>query len=375
MIFEKKIIKIVNSRMTSVCFKKIAQRALFECLDLPLLRKVQIFSFDKIMDYFKEYYPIGSILKIDSSSFEIVRYTSNEIVIKPVNQSLRLELLYDTLAKLMEKNLKHEIKGKDFKEILEPHKGVISYYYAIFLKLVEIYDAAKLQLIEEFYRGSYQLRKGDIKPFVLIIEEIDNCNIANVFGELIYLLDEDTRAQRIVRLPYSQEKFMVPENLYIIGTITSPSFMKDYKNWNILMRKFSFVNNKSDYRLVADFGCGFKEKFRVLNERISLLLGVEYQIGHGFFDCNKYSHSGIEILENLWFRHVYPRLRLYFKNDFDKLQALLGNAMDNDYCFVRDKKQVILKNNYKLDSSIYYVLVEPNTVDFDFYQALEHAFS
>lgn len=129
------------------------------------------------------------------------------------------------------------------------------------------------------------------------------------------------------------------------------------------------------YRLVADFGCGFKEKFRVLNERISLLLGVEYQIGHGFFDCNKYSHSGIEILENLWFRHVYPRLRLYFKNDFDKLQALLGNAMDNDCCFVRDKKQVILKNNYKLDSSIYYVLVEPNTVDFDFYQALEHAFS
>ncbi len=239
-------------------------------------------------------------------------------MIKPSFQSNIFEVKFAPLEKLIEKNIKKEIQGHEIKEILEQYKGMIAFYNAIFLKFNDLFQAAKIQLIEEYYRGSYNLKTKDMTPYVLIIEEIDNCNISKVFGELISLLDEDKRGSRIVRLPYSQEKFMVPENLYIIGTITAPAYSTDFKNWNILMRKFSFISHKPNPELVADFGCNWNEKFKILNERISLILGDDYQIGHGFFIKDKYADADINTLRNLWFRHVYPRLRLYFKDDFRK---------------------------------------------------------
>lgn len=356
----------------SGCFKKMAQKALFECIDLPLKKKLQIFSFSKIIEYFKELYPVGSIFALESTSFEILRYTPKAIVVKPSSQSVQVTVLYDTLAQLMEKNIERDIQGHEIKEILDPYRGETAYYSKIFEKLVDIYEAAKVQLIEEFYRGSYELKKEKVKPFVIIIEEIDNCNISKVFGELISLLDEDQRSRRIVRLPYSQEKFMVPDNLYIIGTITTPNYSTDYKNWNILMRKFSFVSYKPNPALVADFGCNFKAKFKLLNERIAFLLGERFQIGHGFFIEEKYANADVNTLKNLWFRHVYPRLRLYFKDDFTKLQILLGSAQNNNASFIKTMSDVKLPDNYNIEPVQRFVFAE-NTDDFDFRQALEAA--
>ena len=358
----------------SGCFKKIAQKALFECIDLPLMKKLQIFSFAKILEYFKELYPLGSVFDIESSAFEIVRYTNKAIVIKPKSQSVMVELLYEPLAQLLEKNIEREIQGKEIKEILEPYKGTTAFYNTIFLKLCDLYESAKVQLIEEFYRGSYTLKTENIKPFVLIIEEIDNCNISKVFGELISLLDEDKRSKRVVRLPYSQEKFMIPENLYIIGTITSPTYSTDLKNWNILLRKFSFKSHKPDSKLVADFGCNFKEKFKLMNERIAFLIGEGYQIGHGFFINEKYADADINTLRELWFRHVYPRLRLYFKDDFMKMQMLLGSAQNNNCSFIKTMNNVNLPKNCSFDTTPRFMLAE-DTEDFDFAQALDYAFS
>ena len=357
------------------CFKKIAQRALFECLDIPLIKKLQIFSFTKLMEYFRELYPMGSVFSIESSTFELVRYTNKSIVIKPNSQSAMLELLYEPFEKMLEKSIQRDIQGHELKEILEPYKGSIAYYNAIFLKLIDIYEAAKIKLIEEFYRGSYELKKENMKPFVLIIEEIDNTNISKVFGELISLLDEDKRGQRIVRLPYSQERFMVPENLYIIGTITTPSYLTDYKNWNILLRKFSFVKHTPNPAMVADFGCNFSEKFKILNERISLVLGEEYQIGHGFFLKTKYENADINKLKELWYRYVYPRLRLYLNKDFDRMQAILGAAKDDGSSFIKTRNCIKLPNNYQLDESKKYIYADQNADNFDFQQALEYAIS
>ena len=56
------------------------------------------------------------------------------------------------------------------------------------------------------------------RPHFLVIDEINRGNLAKVFGELYFLLEYRDRE---IRLQYSDEKFSLPENLYIIGTMNT----------------------------------------------------------------------------------------------------------------------------------------------------------
>ena len=111
-----------------------------------------------------------------------------------------------------------------------------------------------------------------------------------------------------------------------------------------------------------------------MNERIAFLIGEGYQIGHGFFINEKYADADINTLRELWFRHVYPRLRLYFKDDFMKMQMLLGSAQNNNCSFIKTMNNVNLPKNCSFDTTPRFMLAE-DTEDFDFAQALEYAFS
>ena len=159
-------------------------------------------------------------------------------------------------------------------------------------------------------------------PHILIVDEINRGNISKIFGELITLIEEDKRGTLSVKLPYSQEDFTVPQNLYIIGTMNTSD--RSIASIDIaLRRRFKFVEMMPKSELVADFGCGFQTIFEKLNTKIKILLDRDHQIGHSYFINTKYANADINTLKEIWFSEIIPLLNEYFYCDWEKLKLVI----------------------------------------------------
>ena len=117
------------------------------------------------------------------------------------------------------------------------------------------------------------------KNFYLVIDEINRGNISKIFGELITLIEESKRDEYEVTLPYSKQKFSVPLNLFIIGTMNTTD--KSIALIDVaLRRRFTFIKMQPNSELVH---AEVKELFEKLNKKITEDIGEDYQIGHSYF--------------------------------------------------------------------------------------------
>ena len=189
-------------------------------------------------------------------------------------------------------------------------QGLIAYYSPLLEALLVLGQ-----------RNNAKNEKVQRKNYVIIIDEINRANISRVFGELISLIEPDKRSHGSIpleaKLP-SGDTFMVPSNLFIIGTMNTAD--KSIALLDIaLRRRFEFEamypKYEVDGRPISDAGI-----LRKINERIIDTKGHDFQIGHAYFMNSQ--ESLMQRMNN----RVIPLLLEYYMNDEKEVRTILQSA-------------------------------------------------
>ncbi|HHO0967199.1 TPA: AAA family ATPase [Campylobacter jejuni] len=186
------------------------------------------------------------------------------------------------------------------------------------------------------------------EPFIIIIDEINRGNVSKIFGELITLIEPSKRIgekeELKVTLPYSGEKFGVPKNVYIIGTMNTADRSITSLD-TALRRRFEFVEMMPDVsKLSMDCeGINLQELLKAINTRIEYLLDREKTIGHAFF----IGVENLNDLKSIFQNKIIPLLQEYFYNDYALINAVLN---DNGMIFEDKKDDKYLQKIKNLDS-------------------------
>lgn len=160
--------------------------------------------------------------------------------------------------------------------------------------------------------------------YVIIIDEINRANISKVFGELITLIEDDKRwgedNQLSVVLPMG-ERFVVPNNLFIIGTMNSADKSISLLD-TALRRRFSFVEMPPHEEYVEDVV--LRGVMSRLNEHLKKeLRSTDMLIGHAYFIGKNESN-----LDSIMNNKIIPLLYEYFYDDENKVETTLKNALE-----------------------------------------------
>jgi 5-methylcytosine-specific restriction protein B len=170
----------------------------------------------------------------------------------------------------------------------------------------------------------------ELKPHVLIIDEINRGNVSRIFGELITLIEpskrEGAKEALSVELPYSKRPFNVPANVYLIGTMNTAD--RSLAGLDIaLRRRFNFREMPPRPTLLDGLtlqGVSIGQLLRVMNQRIEVLLDRDHCLGHAYFMSLKAGDS-LERLELIFRNQILPLLQEYFFEDWQRIQWVLND--------------------------------------------------
>ena len=294
------------------------------------------------------YGPPGTGKTYNSVFYSVGIIEKNESIFKLKND----DKVFKKFKEYKDKNLIkfitfHQSYGyEDFIEGIRPH-------------LKEESKDLKYILHSGIFKDMCKRAKNDKENnYVLVIDEINRGNISKIFGELISLIEsskrEGEKEEMEVILPYSKEKFTIPKNLYIIGTMNTAD--RSIALLDIaLRRRFNFMEIMPEYSILKEV-----EDVKVdlllssINEKIEFLLDREHTIGHSYF----LNISTFEELVKVFKNSIIPLLQEYFYDDFEKIKTIFSNngfiiskniSLNNQRKSIYKLNEEALKdkNNYK----------------------------
>lgn len=212
----------------------------------------------------------------------------------------------------------------------EPKKGMYnSSYVEGMLRYLQVECGlpARLEVSEQ---------STEVKPYVLIIDEINRGNISRIFGELITLIEPSKRAGAdealSVTLPYSKERFSIPDNVYLIGTMNTAD--RSLAGLDLaLRRRFSFTEMAPKPELLDGLevaGIDIGQMLRVMNQRITVLLDRDHTIGHAYFMPLQKESSTLAELAEIFRQKILPLLQEYFFEDWERIRWVLNDQSKPD---------------------------------------------
>ena len=170
------------------------------------------------------------------------------------------------------------------------------------------------------------------KKFVFIIDEINRGEISKIFGELFFSIDPGYRGERgsvstqYANLHETDDKFYIPENVYIIGTMNDIDRSVDTFDF-AMRRRFRFVEVTAESQvamLYQELGIQAEEaklRLRNLNAAIENVqeLNSHYHIGPSYFLKLKDVDFDYELL---WSDYLKPLLEDYLRGSYEESETL-----------------------------------------------------
>ena len=193
------------------------------------------------------------------------------------------------------------------------------------------------------------------KKFVFIIDEINRGEISKIFGELFFSIDPGYRGEKgSVSTQYSNlhetnDKFYIPENVYIIGTMNDIDRSVDTFDF-AMRRRFRFVEVTAESQLgildntLGDKAEEAKTRLRNLNVEIEKVqeLNSHYHIGPSYFLKLKDVDFNYELL---WSDYLKPLLEDYLRGSYEEVETLANLKKAFDKTSNEQKNQVVTDNN------------------------------
>ena len=169
------------------------------------------------------------------------------------------------------------------------------------------------------------------RHFYLIIDEINRGDVPRIFGELLTLLERDKRGMPVL-LPVSGERFSVPNNVYVIGTMNTADRSIALLD-TALRRRFSFIELMPDVKALGDMvvsGIPLGPWLAALNQRVRDHVGRDarnLQIGHAYFLDGANPVTDFSTFASVLRDDIFPLLEEYCYESYPALEQILGPGL------------------------------------------------
>ena len=263
---------------------------------------------------------VDTFRTINGSEFTITSVDDRHINISiPGNATAnKLALNLDEVRKMLE-------SGQKF----EKRKDIVTFFGKTFGTQGYSYDFALYQAIKaKKTKVRINAKREELKKYIFIIDEINRGEISKIFGELFFAIDPGYRGKGgEISTQYSNlhadpdEKFYIPENVYIIGTMNDIDRSVDSFDF-AMRRRFRFVELKADECLEMLASLENEElqaeairRMTTLNKAIVEVedLNENYQIGAAYFLKLKSLD-----FDQLWTDYLQPLLQEYIQGMYDE---------------------------------------------------------